>query len=99
YEQKLFGLGDADQTNRPVSRNPVAPQAGLPLAIGREHGSRRAKSRSCEPETCRQALVKVGFLGGNLQMPQIHLAVSPSQVESAGDCMNLTEMIRKSQRL
>ena len=76
-------IADAQQHDRQVAGDAVAPQSGLPAAVAGDHAAGRAEQRVGVQDAAGEPAVelRVGF--GRVELPQHDLALRPGELEHA----------------
>src|SRR5205814_10246578 len=74
---------DSRQENRPVTGDSQRPQRLLAKSVLFHSALRRTESRMWEHQVARQILVQCRVSGGDPQIAQLGLRLSPRQVECA----------------
>ena len=76
-------VADADQHDRQIAGNAIAPQSRLPAPVADQHAGLRAAQRRGVDDRARQPAVHLGIGLGGVELPQQDLAVRPGQLEDA----------------
>ena len=76
-------VADADQHDRQIAGDAVAPQPRLPAAVADQHAGLRPAQRGGVDDRAGQPAVRLGVGLAGVELPQQDLAVRPGQFEDA----------------